>query len=261
MFFESHHSLEPDEFQLPHTETSLTFPTHIHRSFEYFEQINGSTEVSIEDKTYILNEGEAVLIFPLQPHAYTSIKNGQHRMCIFSPNLVSSFYKNTANRHPSNSKFCCRLPNPIVFNNFFQKKAIAYFICGEFEEGRQYVEIPKKDNTQLLISLLLFADHNFSGPCHLYEAAAKLGYDYAYISKYFKRNVKLSFRQYVNYLRITESKRLLKETEKSMEEIGEACGFSSLRSFDREFKLHTGSTPSEYKNQHKKTDPSCKYCE
>ncbi|MBE6546946.1 MAG: AraC family transcriptional regulator [Ruminococcaceae bacterium] len=250
MFFEPEHSLDHYEFKL-HTGIHLSFPTHIHRSFEYFEQVDGATEVSIENKKYLLNEGEAVLIFPLQPHAYTSLKNGQCRMCIFSPNLVSSFYKNTENKLPSNSKFFCRLPDPCFFNNFFKKKAIAYFICGEFEEGRSYVEIPKKNHTHLLISLLLFADQNFRYTCHLKEAAAMLGYDYAYISKYFKRTVKLPFRQYVNCLRITESKRLLTETLQSIEEVGEASGFSSLRSFDREFKLQTGLTPSEYRKKYK----------
>jgi len=57
----------------------------------------------------------------------------------------------------------------------------------------------------------------------------------------------MSFRQYVNCLRILESKQLLKAASKSVSEIGDMCGFSSTRAFDREFHSQTGMTPLEYK--------------
>jgi AraC-like DNA-binding protein len=81
----------------------------------------------------------------------------------------------------------------------------------------------------------------------LRDAAAKVGYDYAYISKFFKNKAGMSFRQYVNCLRILASKQLLATTSQSISEIGETCGFSSTRAFDREFYAQTGSTPSDYR--------------
>ena len=106
-----------------------------------------------------------------------------------------------------------------------------------------------KNDNQILVSLLLFADKNFKSKCLLRDAASTIGYDYAYISKLFKRKAGISFRQYVNNLRIIESKQLLRSDAKSIEEIAEACGFSSLRTFDREFKNQNGISPSEYKKK------------
>jgi AraC-like DNA-binding protein len=83
----------------------------------------------------------------------------------------------------------------------------------------------------------------------LRDAASSIGYDYAYISKLFKRKVGISFRQYVNNLRIIESKPLLTAGDKSIGEIAELCGFSSLRAFDREFLNQVGVTPSKYQKQ------------
>ena len=251
MFFQAAHSLNENEFTVSHS-TGISFPMHIHRSFEYFEQISGSTQVCIGEKSYTLTQGEAILVFPLQPHSYTCIEEGKLRMCIFSPDLVADFYKANENKVPTDHKFRCRLPKEVIAENHFHKSAAAYFICGEFEQGREYSQIANGPDDRLLLSLLLFADKNFCGECLLRDAAARIGYDYAYISKTFKRKVGISFRQYINNLRIIESKRLLKATVQGIEEIAEKCGFSSLRTFDREFREQTGITPSEYRKKHKK---------
>ncbi len=250
MFFESIHSLSKTEFFISKS-IKLDFPLHIHRSFEYFEQFHGSTEVLIENKKYVLKAGEAVLVFPLQPHSYTSIEKGDIRICIFSPDIVTEFYKSSESSIPTDNKFICSLPENVIPDNIFQKKSLAYFICGEFEKGRSYVEASNKTDNRLLVALLLFADKNFRNSCLLRDAALELGYDYAYISKFFKRRVGISFRQYINNLRIIESKHLLRTGMKSIEEIAAECGFSSLRTFDREFRNQTGTTPSDYRNKHK----------
>ena len=88
MFFEAVHSLSENEFITSHSK-KIDFPIHIHRSFEYFEQISGSTQVCIGEKSYTLTQGEAILVFPLQTHSYTCIEEGKLRMCIFSPDLVA----------------------------------------------------------------------------------------------------------------------------------------------------------------------------
>lgn len=246
MFFQSTHSLTENEFWLSSAE-HLSFPIHIHRSFEYFKQIRGCTEMMIGDQTYVLESGDAVLVFPMQPHSYTSIETGKIQLAIFSPDMVSSFYKANHHKHPTNSKFHCELPENMKTDTLFHQKSLAYFICGEFDKEREYVEETDKRDEQLLISLLLFADKNFHNRCLLQDAANEIGYDYVYISKFFKRKVGTSFRQYVNRLRITESKQLLKRTAKSIDEISAACGFASVRAFDREFRAQVGMTPSHYR--------------
>lgn len=249
MFFEANHSLKENEFRLAEL-SKLDFRTHIHRSFEYFEQVDGMTRVTVDDRVYTVKKGEAILVFPLQPHAFETVEKGKIRLLLFSPDLVANYYKRHENDLPTDSKFSCRLDEALLCTDtFFHQKALTYFICGEFEKGRTYLAQTENKSHQLLISLLLFADKNFTKPCRLHDAVASIGYDYAYASKYFKRKVGLSFKRYVNNLRIIESKYLLSTAAMSMEEIGEACGFSSLRSFDREFRAQMGETPSEYRKR------------
>jgi AraC-like DNA-binding protein len=248
MFFEASHSLEENEFILIEP-TKLDFSLHIHRCFEFFEQIEGATRVTVDDRVYTVKKGEALLIFPLQAHAFDTVENGKIRLILFSPELVANYYKRNENKLPADSLFTCRLPENLCTDTFFHKKAITYFICGEFEKGRSYTEQGEKKSPQLLTSLLLYADKNFSNSCQLRDAVASIGYDYAYASKYFKRKVGLSFKRYVNNLRIIESRYLLSTTAMNMEEIADACGFSSLRTFDREFRSQIGITPSEYRKK------------
>ena len=152
-------------------------------------------------------------------------------------------------RIPINNKFICNLSDNIAIDNIYHKKSIAYFICGEFEKGREYIEKSNNLGDNLFVSLLIYADKNFRNRCLLRDAAASVGYDYAYISKFFKSKAGISFRQYVNFIRIKESKYLLSSSTNSIETISEACGFSSLRAFDREFHVQMGMTPSDYKKE------------
>ncbi|MBR7142403.1 MAG: helix-turn-helix transcriptional regulator [Clostridia bacterium] len=246
MFFEPQHSLSENYFQL-YEDKNLNFPLHIHRSFEYCEQVSGVTEIHIGDKKYVLKEGEAMLVFPLQPHSYTSLETGRVRMCIFSPDMVATFVKKTEGRIPADNTFFCSLPENMPRENLFHRKSVAYFICGQFDRGREYVKSPNQNESRVLVPLLLFAEKNFNNKCLLRDVAEEIGYDYAYVSKLFKRKVGISFRQYVNSLRVAKSKDLLLRSAKSIEEVGADSGFASLRAFDREFRHETKMSPSEYR--------------
>ena len=248
MFFESNHSLHENEFRI-WTSTECNFPLHIHRAFEYFEQISGSTEIMINSQKHTLNAGEAVLIFPLQAHSYATMALGEIRLCIFSPDIVNAFYKKRKDKAPVDNRFFCNFPNDLAIDNIFHQKAVAYLICGEFDKGRKYIDDVGKSSDQFLIPLLLYADKNFRTQFQLRDVAAAIGYDYSYVSKSFKKKIGISFKQYVSKLRVIEAKHLLTSTAKTIEEICEETGFGSLRTLDREFKSQTGLSPSEYRKQ------------
>lgn len=57
------------------------------------------------------------------------------------------------------------------------------------------------------------------------------------------------FKTYLNRIRITESKRMLAETEQNMGEIAFHVGFNNQSHFNRVFKTECGISPSEYRKQ------------
>jgi len=246
MIFEKEHSFNEEEFEFFGGQ-NFSFMPHIHRSFELYMQTRGTSEVVIDKRTYILKTGQAVLIFPFQYHSYKAIENSAHNICIFSPSIVPDYYGN-GKIIPTDNLFEFVWLQKKVDNSFFYR-SIAYEICGEFDKGRTYTEKKNLFLQDKVVSVLLYVNENYKQKCLLYDASTSVGFDYAYISKLFKKTIGITYNQYVNYLRIQESKKLLKNTEKTITEIASECGFLSLRAFNRKFSEMVGTTPSAYRNQ------------
>lgn len=70
-----------------------------------------------------------------------------------------------------------------------------------------------------------------------------------YLSQMFKEEFGVNFLDYVSELRIKEAKRLLTETEETVQDIGARVGYPSVRSFLRVFKKATGVTPGEFRRK------------
>lgn len=80
---------------------------------------------------------------------------------------------------------------------------------------------------------------------------------YVHLSKYyfctqFKKEMKMSFIDYLNYTRIEKSKFFLCHSDKSILDIAILLGFSSQEYFTCVFKKYEKSTPNKFRN-HKKT--------
>jgi len=240
MFFEKIHSTTDKEFFLSDN-TDLTFPLHLHKAFEVFFQIQGETEIIIDDKNYLLKEGQAVLIFPFQKHSYKCIKKGKVRCCVFSTDMAQDFYN--IEKLPTDNLFTyisVKAPD-----GFWKQIAFVYSVIGEFEKDRRYRSRGKGED--VLLKVLLTLEDLYKNNCTLLSISKKVGYDYAYISKLFKRKVGMPFNTYLNQLRINDAKDLILNTEKSITEIAEICGFDSLRTFNRIFLNLVGVNPSTYR--------------
>lgn len=243
MFFEPHRSIGEKVFYVSESKR-IDFPLHIHRAFEMIAQESGETEVTINDKTITLTQGKALLIFPFQQHSYKCKKVGKLQLCLFSPDMVGEFYKSDS--LPKENSFDFSAQYGVGFDNLYLKKAYVYSIIGAFDTDREYVSV-QKNQDNVIVNLLMYAEENFCTRCFLKDVAKKMGYDYAYISKLFKRKISMPFNAYVNILRINESKNKLINTDMTVTGIGLDCGYSSLRSFNRAFFKQEKVTPTEYR--------------
>ena len=69
-----------------------------------------------------------------------------------------------------------------------------------------------------------------------------------YLSKYLKKHIGLSFKEYVTQLRIDRAKELLvKNPDMSIEQIGKSLGLFSPSAFTKMFKKSMGISPREYR--------------
>lgn len=71
-----------------------------------------------------------------------------------------------------------------------------------------------------------------------------------HFSRLFKEFTNVSFYKYVNQKRIENAEKLLLNSDHNITEIAIACGFNSVSSFIRMFKIIKNCTPTEIKNMH-----------
>ncbi len=254
MFYEMRHPVGVDYFAVERG-INFSFPSHIHYHFEVIMLTSGEMTVTVDNKEYILTPGKAVLVFPNQIHSLLSVGESKHTLCVFTPKLVNYFFKSKHKALPESNifdlpRYCTDMLVSLSENDNLNKvKGMLYSLCGVFDEQAKYKEIKRDEETQLLHKIFSFIDNHFQDDCSLETLANEVSYSYAYLSKYFKQAVGMSYSSYVNYYRISEICYRLDNTENSILEISDECGFKSLRSMNRNFKKQMNLTPAEYRKR------------
>lgn len=78
------------------------------------------------------------------------------------------------------------------------------------------------------------------------DAAAFMGMSPSYFSRYFRSSAGITFSRQLNCVRTNEAVRLLQtRPDLSVTEIADACGFGTIRNFNRIFRELTGYSPRE----------------
>lgn len=85
----------------------------------------------------------------------------------------------------------------------------------------------------------------------LQELALEFGTNRTYLSQYFNQELKTTFYEYINALRVRHAVHLMKTVEDiTMTAVCERSGFNSVSTFHRAFRRVYGCTPSEFAKSH-----------
>ena len=252
MFYEFKHIGSSDYFVKEYGE-DFSFPPHMHLCFELIVILDGEMRVTVDGKETLLHKGEAFMIFPNQLHSLSSEKS-RHLLCIFSPDLVRAYSSKTEKVIPASNFF---VPDGYLIDSLdkieddaklISKKGLLYSLCSSFDDKVEY--LPRKSGQKGMLSgIFAFVEQNFTGECTLEELSAQIGYDYAYLSRSFKKATGISYVSYLNIFRLNKACYLLDNTDKSILQCALEVGYSSLRTFNRNFKNHFGVSPAEYRKK------------
>ncbi|MBQ9967424.1 MAG: helix-turn-helix transcriptional regulator [Oscillospiraceae bacterium] len=230
---------------------NLSFPAHLHQCFELIVIRAGEMKVTVDGKTFLLTEHDAILIFPNQIHALESTES-EYTLCIFSPQLVRAYFTKISDKLPKNN---CFRPSEYLTealaqldqaSSIIEKKGILYCLCSQFDKAAVYEKKAEKDPA-LMYRIFDFVEKHFANECSLYDLSKGTGYDYSYLSRYFKKTVGISFNAYVTHFRLSNACYLLENTEAPIVQCAFDSGFSSLRSFNRCFQKELHTTPTQYR--------------
>ncbi|MGN7455967.1 helix-turn-helix domain-containing protein [Paenibacillus pasadenensis] len=105
-----------------------------------------------------------------------------------------------------------------------------------------------------LARVVRYIHENYAQPLSLSLLAKEFHFSPFYLSKLFKRTVRLTYRDYLATVRIMKAQQLLRETPWKVSLIAEKVGFRDPARFGKTFKAQTECTPLQYRKKHRK-DP------
>lgn len=118
-----------------------------------------------------------------------------------------------------------------------------------FEKTCSYIATFRiKSNTALKENVLSYINENYNNhDMSLRYISEEIHVSYNYLSRFFKEQIGISLLEYLHNLRIEKSKELLKNTNKSINEIANELGYSSANSYIRKFRQKLNISPGEYR--------------
>lgn len=100
-----------------------------------------------------------------------------------------------------------------------------------------------KDST--VVEMINFIKINYQDKISISDLSKKLAYSESMLNRKFKKEVHITFNEYLNRYRINKAIELLKNSDYNITEISYMCGYSSAKYFSRVFKKYLGISPSD----------------
>lgn len=246
MFFEKH-GIEEELFR-SFPLKNYDFPLHFHRAYELIFVNDGQLCVSIDQKEYLLKKSDIAFIFNNQMHEFKTIDHSEITIILFSPELVGDFFMRFKDFIPNDNVLHFHETFDVEkLNSIYSQKSFLYAVCAELVNHTSFAAIKKSSQTKTLYKVLLYVEKNYADNCTLKAVAKGLQYDYYYLSKLFTKLMNMNFTDYLNHYRISQACYLLKNTNKSIDEVAINCGYDSLRTFHRNFRKINSCSPKEYR--------------
>lgn len=243
---------------------------HYHDELEFIAVFEGCLAITVDGKEYFAEAGEVVFVGSGVPHSTRYAAPSRSGLVQFRENDFL------------NSNITKIIKYSVKFNNLSESKVRIIKNRELFESlDRLLLESEKKESAfeifvrsevykilgllyrdgilldterffaskeiQKILPALEYVNKNYSENVSLEEASSLLGFDTSYFCRIFKSATGATFTEYLNFVRICKAEKLLSQTKKSILEISEAVGFSSLSYFNRVFKRIRNSSPGNYR--------------
>lgn len=253
-----------------------SYTTHWHTAIEFIMPVNNIYTVVIGKITYVLKEGDILVIPPGELHELTAPKEGVRRILLFDFSLISNLkgfsnFATVLNQprlvteatapeiHPQLQQLFDEITVEYNSNNTLREAAIYAIIIQMFVlMGRKYMntetlfpdvkENKQKEYIGKFNLIFEYINNNYMEYISLDTIADIAGFSKFHFSRLFKQFTDMSFYDYLNQRRVKEAEKLLLNPNLSITEIALRSGFSSISTFNRVFKNFKECTPTEFKN-------------
>jgi beta-xylosidase/AraC-like DNA-binding protein len=260
--------------------TNSEVAMHYHQNLEIFYILAGELVVKIDEQEFHLTVGDIILINANKRH----LMNGRegllaarfeidfHVLAEHMETMQLLFWCNTAtDKNEAYQEL--RLLLDQILARYFEKEEkgalhlnalyyeTAYLLTSNFlvktDDARVYLE--NTQDKQRICQIQNYIQANYQSEISLNDLASRLFLSNAYLSRYVKKHLGLTFMKYLNNVRLFHAVDELLYTQKNMTHIALDNGFSASAAFTKAFRDVYGMVPSEYRKEMNKqgevTDP------
>ena len=136
----------------------------------------------------------------------------------------------------------------VSIDQFKNTQHFSEWISHKFRKIIEFQISQQKDSIKSIVfDITNYINKVYMEEISLVSVANHFNYNSSYFCKIFKEKMKISFWEYVAKIRIDNSKKLLLETDYTIEQIAKMVGYNNRFSYIRTFKKHTSFTPSDYR--------------
>lgn len=229
-------------------------------SFLIVYVLSGSGKLDYDGRTYALGEGQAFFINCEKPHCYCSDEENPWEILWVHFNGATSaqyfdyFYRKTAAVFMPENTFSMEntLRNIIEINDSagadcaIRSSLLIVTLLTEILETTAISSEPVQETAKTVKQYL---NSNFTEKITLEQLSAQFFMSKFHLEREFKKYCGITIFDYITAKRITLAKRLLRFTDKSIDEISTACGFSDQSYFNRQFKKAEGMTGTAFRKK------------
>jgi len=116
-----------------------------------------------------------------------------------------------------------------------------------------FAKIAVEDDSRRILKVKNYISKNYRDELRLSQLADVAGMSPSAFSRFFKLHTGRNLTDYIIDIRLGSASRMLVDTSRSISEISFGCGFNNLSNFNRIFKKKKGCSPSEFRENYRKT--------
>ena len=256
IFHQADNSLSNYNFNARTYETEGWEP-HFHKNFELIYVLRGSVSCVVGGVEYELFPGEFGLVLPYEVHSYKPNDDTKYWVLVFSEDYVRYFSSACYGKRAAGFKFSVQpivegyVKNQLIDNSDVRIMVMKSCLYAVAEAFLSSVPLLDNDTPTDDISVLIadYVRENHRSKVTLEEIAHKFGYDYNYMSRYFRRVFDMTFTDFLNIYRLESAIELLEKTDKTITEIAYESGFGSVRNFNNFFCVKMKTSPTQYRKR------------
>lgn len=245
---------------------------HYHPYYEFYYLLSGTRKVFINDTIYSVKKGDLIAIPKGELHRTTYIGGETHERIVmdFSDAFIAplierigykAFDECFVNRQlsipPNRREYVEELFGKIIReHNGVDDYSTTILTLYVYElimfvlrchENADYPCSVAEIGDDVISDAARYISSNFTQEFSLTQLAAKYNMSPSYFSRKFKLCTGFGYKEYLITIRILEACKLLLNTDLSITEIAEKCGFDDSNYFGDSFKKVKGISPREYR--------------